>query len=176
MFKGYVHRHTVLLECTHTSPTLAPPQIPASQKFPRKCVFSPSYVAAPSPQGDSLCCTTTDYLLTKESQQCRQDRQETFKFSASMRCCHGGISESNFGDGGRLNRSISVLIFCHIIKIFIVMGKDGEGTFLTCTRNRPLVIKRNNHENETLEETRRIFSSHISSEFPGVFYWFQHAQ
>lgn len=66
-----------------------------------------------------------------------------------------------------LNQTISVLIFWHIIKDFIVMGKDGEGTFLTCPRNRPLVKTRNNHENETLEKT--VSFPHIT---PGSFIGF----
>lgn len=72
------------------------------------------------------------------------------------------------GVGGNLNQTLSVLIFWHIIKMFIVMGKDG--TFLICPRKRPLVIIRNNHENETLKKRRRTFSSPNSC----IFNCFQH--
>jgi len=45
------------------------------------------------------------------------------------------------------------------------MGKDGEGKkgiFSTCPRYRLLETARSNHENERLEKTREIFSSHNS--------------
>lgn len=65
--KGYVHRHTVLLSCTHTVLPLPPQRSLQHKKFPHKCFLSLSQVAAPSPQGD---CTTADYLLTKGSHLC----------------------------------------------------------------------------------------------------------